>query len=521
MLGTLGILGFVLVLLSTRWGPAVSDDTFRYIASAQSLADGKGLGWPTPQGDIVPLTGYPPLVSWVLVPFLFVDIDALTAMRFLHASLFAVFIVLSGLLVTRTTRMAGFGLGVALLILVSDVFLEVFSAAMSEALYLTLSAAGMYFLVSYTQESKQLRLIAAACATGLAFLTRYVGLALVLALVIGLLLHSQRNLRRKLRDATLFLAITTIPMAAWIVRNTAMAGVPAGRELSWYGVRPSVFAQGLRTFMLWFVPGRLIQAREALAFGILLVLLLLIGIRLVALRRRSGPVFDTSTAKLLSIMLFGLILLTVTIYLITGLLLPTPVPLDKRIMAPVHAAVLILLSLGLAGIWRMASRIGRILVVAFSLLFFLFYAYRAFQSVQYMHREGFGYTSRGWHSSEAIEFVRQNMELPIYSNAATAIYLWTGRVTNPLLPMLQMQPHFKEKCAVAIIFNAIPLSLYPVTHEELSSELISRVLKDGLLYLDANCIDALNSFPMLRSFRSKAGMATFPSLQECCKTPEQ
>ncbi len=488
MLGALGALGCIVILVSTRWGAVVTDDTFRYVASARSLAEGGILGWPTPEGELVPLTIYPPLVSITLTPFELVGIDALDAVRIMNAFYFSLTIFLTGVLVYQVTDTSGFSLLSASLVLTSKVLLEVDAAAMSEALYLVLTTMSFVFGVTYMKSRRIITLVGAGVVSGLAFLTRYIGISLIIALGILLLLDRERTWRRRLRDAFVFSVLSSLPMILWIVRNMVRVGGLINRTLTWHSLSTGWFIEGMRTVLLWFAPGRLIQDQVVVFFCIFIFLLLVFILLMMVWSRYRGPLLPGNSLKSMLFFFSSYIFLNFVVLFLSRALVATQVPLMDRLLAPVHHAGLIVLSIALAVIWRNTSKIPRTLIVTFCSVFFLFYAYRAVQSVQYMHQQGLGYMSRGWHSSEAIEVIKAHPDRPIYSNAATAIYFWTDRVTHKLSSN-RIRSGFDRDCAFVVVFDAISLSLYSLSHEELSLDMIGRQVNDGWIYQHPACVE--------------------------------
>ena len=82
--------------------------------------------------------------------------------------------------------------------------LTIHAMAWTEPMFILLGFLGFFLLAAYQEHSKRLLLVAAAIAVGLAFLTRYAGVALILTAVLGIITLSQRTFSRRLIDALLF-----------------------------------------------------------------------------------------------------------------------------------------------------------------------------------------------------------------------------------------------------------------------------------------------------------------------------
>jgi len=483
-----GVAGFVAALVSTRWGAALGDDSFHYISAARSLAQGAGLRVPTPDGASQPLVHFPPLLSIALAVLVALGVDAVEAIRYLNAALFAANILLTGSAVYLITRSTAFSLLGASLALLSDVLVEVHAAAMSEALYLFLSMSALTVLAACLANRRPALLLLASVAAGLTILTRLVGLSLIPVGAVGIFLFQAEEGRRRVRDLALYLVGSLLPFVLWVGRNLVLTGGLSDRAFGWRPLGAGWLRAGLNEVLLWFAPGRIVHGRE-------IPLLLLIsapGIVFLLgslLRSRVGSTSTrTSVSQGLGTLLAVYSVAYLAIVILGRAFFDELVPLDRRLLSPVHQAVLILLAAGVWALWRSQLRWMRPAAVVGALAFLGFYAYRAVGSLTYLYQQGKGYASRGWHSSEGIEFVRRNPEVTVYSNAAAAIYFWTGRVTAPIDAALDPQTATDDEgCSVIIAFDSIPLELYHVTAEELAGGKVVVQVNDALLLLAPRC----------------------------------
>jgi hypothetical protein len=106
-------LGVALILISTRWGAFLSDDSYGYIEPARTF-----------------LAGQP------FVPLGWLGMEPLAGIRVLNAGLFGVNILLSAALVRRLGGDRGFAVLAAAITAFSENTLEAHGWAMREALYL-------------------------------------------------------------------------------------------------------------------------------------------------------------------------------------------------------------------------------------------------------------------------------------------------------------------------------------------------------------------------------------------------
>lgn len=474
LLAVLALCGIALVGLGTRWGPALSDDSFTYITSARNLVAGEGFGAQTVSGQIIPLAHYPPLLSLILAGFELIGVDAVVAARWLNAGLFALSIATAGYAVLWMSGKRAFALLGALLMLLSETMIGVHAAAMSEGLYLWLSLLGLLLLARSRRSGRRSALVVAAAAIGLAFIARYVGLALIAGGALWLLVDPARGLRRRLGDAAVFAAVGAAPMLAWVARNLLTIGDLTDRTLDLYPVGWSFLRGIANVIFIWFIPGRFVHGNEvpiALALLVITAGAAVLGLRGKPAGGRLRRMWDRLRAARMETLLGLYALSFLAIFLISKSLFDPAIYVDNRLLSPLHLALLILVVVALARVCESDSVLLRRGVPAVCGLLVAFYAYRTIDTVGYLYREGLGYTSRGWHGSDAIALVRRLDERTIYTNAVPAIYFWTGRTVNSMRHLETVKPALQSECAVLIVFDSIPLSLFDVTQQQVAEGL--------------------------------------------------
>ena len=184
------------------------------------------------------------------------------------------------------TKSLAFSILGAVLILQSEVMVVASAAAMSEALYLFLGLLGLMFLARTEAPRKRQLLVVSALLIGMAFLTRYVGIALVVTGAIWLVLDLRIAFRERLSNAVLFVAISTLPMVIWVLRNWILFGNATNRSAMLHPIDVGFLRGVLNLIFIWFIPGRLVHGRESLLLlALLIVFFILVGF---SLRRWFG-----------------------------------------------------------------------------------------------------------------------------------------------------------------------------------------------------------------------------------------
>ena len=108
-------IGMFLVWYSTVWGAGLITDSFQYTASARNLASGHGFSLPYGEGELQPMTKYPPMFSILLAGFELLGGTALKGARILNILLFGLNIFLVFHSTRRLANSSGFALLAALL----------------------------------------------------------------------------------------------------------------------------------------------------------------------------------------------------------------------------------------------------------------------------------------------------------------------------------------------------------------------------------------------------------------------
>ena len=508
------LVGILVMLFATNWGIALGADSTAYLAAARSLLAGRGLSLPTGTGETVLMTHYAPLLSTLLAAIGVLGLDLLQGARWLYAGLFGANIALVGLMIHRFTDGAPwFPLLGSLLMLGSVAMLDVHAMLLSEPLFIITCLLGLWFLAEHLRSPKALLLVAACGASALAFLARYVGAALVVTGVVGILVLGKREVRKRVLDAGLLAAIGCTPIAVWIVRNARMAGSSTNRDLAFHPITLRRLGTMLATLAEWALPARV----HALLWGYVYSLpktvqavqaafLLSLGAVALALGGitfwRQRKLYVTEMYWMGLFLMFGLFYLAFLVASIS--LFDASTPLDSRVLSPLFAVGLILF-LGLAERFLVLLRGRPSIRLALMVLLALLVGSYLVRSVGWAarsHSEGRAYTSRQWRQSELIERIRAlPLATTVYSNGADAIYALTGRhaayIPRQVDPtsarpnedyayeLAEMRTRLENQGAVLVYFDAMTGRWYLPPESELREQLPLTVLAtgdDGTIY---------------------------------------
>src|SRR5690349_5179140 len=380
VLSLISIMGVLLVIRATPQGLGLSDDSIAYIAGARSMAAGDGYreAW---LASNQPVTHFPPAFSSVLAFFGLFGADPLRAVRWVNALLFGLNAALLGILGWRMTPSLTAGVVIAALFVVSGEMFSIHAVAMSEPLFIFLSLLAFWMFDLYFERHHHwLWMIACGTFVGLAYLTRYAGLALVATFVTALLiLHT--TWRKRLTSIGIFLA-SFIPWAlGWSIRNRLIAGNATNRAFAWHPLTSENIEPGLRVFSSLFIPieplRRVIFRQPGLTEGMIALVLggIFVWVVVTAWRYLSKPQHERTGKEAREVLSFttGLFIFAYLVSIVSSMLMfDAATKFKLRILSPVLVSLLILVVM--FGIWLRNRR--RDVVVVLTILIFALSIYK-------------------------------------------------------------------------------------------------------------------------------------------------
>ena len=435
------VIGILLVLRATPDGLSLSDDSIAYIAGARSMLAGQGYreAW---LASNQPVTHFPPAFSSVLAFLGMFGIDPLRGARLVNALLFGLNAGLLGILAWRMTPSLSAGLVIAALFILNSEILQVHAVAMSEPLFIFLCLLSLWmFDLYFERHNHWLWLVLCGTFVGMAYLTRYAGIALVATFIVALMILRD-SWRTRLTSIGIFLASVLPWIAGWAIRNSLAAENATNRALAWHPVTVENIRMGVRVFADLLIPVEawrrfLIRQPGVVETMIILVLsAVLIWVSLKAWKYFSEPqqesMEDRIDAGSREIIPFttGLLLFSYLASIVAAMtMFDAATKFKLRILSPAFVCLLILLVY--LGIWFRNKRRVTVILVTFILLCFAFY--KQFITVNEWSKGGLGYASFQWYDSQAMAFLRELPEdVKIYTNEPGAVYLYVGRGTYVL-----------------------------------------------------------------------------------------
>ena len=473
--------------VSTTAGLGFTNDSVAYVGAARNILDGNGYARTSGGGEIKALTHYPPLFSLSLAAGSgLLRYDPIRVARALIILLWGLSALLGGWLVWRLSRSMIGGVLFALLFAADGTLLFVYAVIMSEPLYLALTFAAFLLLFAYfnqlpapasglspfsphsAPETAGARpgenggieaagwrwLAAAGAASGLVYLTRYSGLAL-LATVAAVLLLIGTGWKRKLISVLIYLAGALPFMLAWTLRNTLRGLSITNRVLSYHPIPAEKIDYGFHQVWNWLFPlwfggmtsdwpvlsilkdSRAWPGTPYLGLG-LVSLALLSWLAITARRLWRDKKQDAPLAMVFTSTLYPVIYLVAILFSMAYFDASTP--FQDRILAPVYISLLMALVMLGVWLWRTGKRPLQAIVLILALAVSAVTLTDGSHAVVRLQSDPLGYASAHWRNSKTIAAING---LPantvIYSSSPTIIYILTNRpayiIPTPIDPV--------------------------------------------------------------------------------------
>jgi hypothetical protein len=279
-------------------------------------------------------------------------------------------------------------------------------------------------------EASGRRIFYASLFTSLGMLTRYAGASLLLAGVATILLLGRGSGSLRLRHALLYALISLALPAIWILGNLLTVGSATGRHIGL--VSPfSELPQFGKTVLNWCAPEYLPQwVRICIVLWIGLTIAIC-AIRAIHGRAGSSKPHATSLGPLLVIFSCTY----VGFLLVSRALFDDRTPLDWRILSPLFACGIVLISLILQHLWGIArlAMVERPLIAGLCAAVFLGHLVNSSLVARIAAAEGLGWNRVRFQDQQLIQAVKGLLPSTIlYSNDAPAL---AARAERPVLPI--------------------------------------------------------------------------------------
>ena len=336
LLAALAVLGAVLILArQVTYGVGLSADFVTYISTARSLLAGDGFvqihGWP--------YLHWPPLYPMLLAAASLFAFDPYAVAGPLNAAVFGLTLFVAGQYLRRHVQHPFLILWACIAIMLAIPLTKVASQAISEAPFILFVTLSLVRTSTFLDTGKRSDLIWAAAFASLAFLTRYIGVTLILTMLPLLLFQRDVVPLEKAKRIGLYLLIAALPVALWLLRNVLVYGSYHGpRNPSPYTLLEILdkFLSDLAGWVFLYLPSGSVSAAAAALVGVaLLALAMSVGHAFVRPCRKVGNGIGWSPFRL-----FGGFALVYLVFLTASQAATEILPLGDRYLSPVYIPLL-------------------------------------------------------------------------------------------------------------------------------------------------------------------------------------
>ena len=193
----ISIIGGILATYATANGPWGYTDPVAYISTARSLATGLGLGYFEGNAAFSQSTIQPPFYPIVLSIIGVFKINLVAGARWLNIFGFVATIFIAGWIFQRFCRVPALGILASALMAAFPYMVVMFSSAYSEPLFILFFLLGGFSLIGYLSDEKLPVLLISGLLVGMVPLTRYAGIAMVIAGGLTVLLFASGKTRTR------------------------------------------------------------------------------------------------------------------------------------------------------------------------------------------------------------------------------------------------------------------------------------------------------------------------------------
>jgi hypothetical protein len=515
----IGILGSLVIIYSTRWGPWVFSDSTGYIVSARNLIAGHGLGLFGPSGAFHPLTLHPPFFSLLLSVFGWIGVNLVTAARWMNVILFGLTIILIGLSIFAVTHSSWLSIISSILIFSMPELIDIYSGAMSEPLFLFTGLTSLSLILWFLVNNRRLVLLVAAIACGLSIITRYAGFAFMIAGITGLFFFTHKTWKHRIIDDFIYGSVGSLFVIAWLTWLKLQSVDDHSVQLVTNLIEQlkNFRLNVMEIFWSWLPFTSLLPrytynlAKNYLIIAVVL-LLILTSLTIWKESKKNVKMIDSSIglayACMMIVFAIAYLVILAFSYIYT---LPTP-DLIIRTLLPVH----ITLSIGffmfcflIIKSWPSIKWLP-LIPILLAVVISISYIHNSLDIALQYHQNGLGYTSRNWRDSETIHTVEQlPSNITLISNESAAVLFYTNRpaydiseITNGKSqsftrygddPTDPAQSAFRSEGAALVLFNSSFWQFSSLYGDQTAKRLeyltqglyLYAQLKDGAIYLYA------------------------------------
>lgn len=410
----IALLGVGLVLArEAAYGVAFTWDSVNYLGAARELLTAGDFARALEERE--PFTTWGPFYPMLLAAGGFGAFDPLDVAGPLGAAAFALTVLAAGLWMRRAIASRALVVWGCLALACAFPLARIAGFVLSEAPFILFVTLALSRVAAFLDGGGRTALAWAAAFTALACLTRYAGVALVIAALPLLLLRDGPRLRERARDAALYLVVALLPLGLWLARNALLVGSPTGKRIPGDAL-PAVLGRTFQTLESWLYPGFEAARVERLMNAGTAAMLLALAVVVVACVVRGGGTARGLRGRSFALVNGAFAFMYASFLVITASL--TYVDEGYRHLAPLLLPLLLLAVFAVDRLWSwVRERDGERLAVPLAALMTLglglwlsLAALRTANDIVEANGEGVrdSFTTARWRDSETVRYVREH-----------------------------------------------------------------------------------------------------------------
>jgi len=441
------LIGFyTIILITAKWGAGFSADSAGYLACARNIVNGRGISliydsngnplslWlPYRNDGILNLFPWPPFFPIVLSVFGFMKLNLIVAGRFLNALLFGVNIFLISFIVKKYLKSFFLTVFAIIILITSRDMIQIHTMFWSEPLFIFLTLLGFVFLIDFLKNKKILFLLIASLFFSLAFFTRTVGISLIAVCAAAVLFYSELKIKNKIIYSAMSILIGFLPFSLWTLINKFVYG-GSQAEFVFNPLTLVQYSKILDTISLWVIANKASEKIRIIII-IALIIIMISMASFIALKNKKRYVDEhyKLNSKIIDIFLFFILFYFIAL-LSARYFFDEAISIgDSRILLPALISIFIVFLFFLKRFLDFYSKQEGMKILAYIFCGFLIATSLFNNTTVGLYNNGQWYTSNYWYQSETVkELEKMQVQIPIYTNDPTAIYLLLGRNPNHL-----------------------------------------------------------------------------------------
>lgn len=423
--------GLILVATST-WGVNWDEDGVFFICLAKAFGsynDNKEM-----VGQL--LLHFQPLYALCISFTKQFGIDLLQGTRWLNSTLFALNIIIFGLVIRAYTGSFRMALSGALLMMVAPDMVKMHIVIMSEPLLIFFILLWLWAFICYIKQPNMKMLLSAAIVVGLAIATKYSGLILMATGIFGIAFLTRSRWEKKNIHVVVYILVSCLLPLLLLAAYSFATGNLSNKKYSLHLIGWSYWKDAVPIYCSWIGADRFNHLIQTFVFSASILGLVIWANNLWLIIRRSS---EQDLKKLffcrISLLLLVFIFFFITFFSLSASFLNNNMTMRWRYLLLVHAIGLVLLCGVLHKIYfQQQNSLMRTWGVKIIICYiFLFYGFGAGDSLLKQYVSGDEYSTGPLRFSEIIWRARMiSPTVPIYTNNWQSVYILVNRVAGEI-----------------------------------------------------------------------------------------